>query len=71
MVVPELSVGQYMLVNLALSFLIPILGLVIGIVGIKKRSTKKGKCIAIAGVASCSLVVVWDLFSFIAGLWAI
>ncbi len=54
--------------NQALLFGIPIIGLVIGIVEIRRRAT--GKWMAITGVVICSIALVWDLVSLIAYLLA-
>lgn len=54
--------------NQALLFGIPIIGLVIGIVEIRRRATKRW--MAIAGVVICSIALVWDLVSIIAYLLA-
>jgi len=62
---------QYTITNLTLCFIVPVFGLVIGIIGIRKSTTKRRKGVAIAGVVLCSLVVIFDLFLFSAWLRAI
>lgn len=47
---------------------IPIVGLVIGIIEIRRRNTKRW--VAVIGVVICSIALVWDLVSIIASLLA-